>query len=166
MNIIVAMNKEYSIGLNGKLMYHIPQDMRYFADKTIGNTVVMGRKTLVSLPKGKALPNRINIVISRTMTQQEAQDCGVYLVSCIDELFKFLKQKNINTNSVYIIGGGEIYSLFLPLCDTMYITEVETTDKGDVYFPKFNKNEWVKIIGEENQHNGITFKFNIYKRIV
>lgn len=130
MNLIVAVDKNWGIGKNNDLLFHLPQDMKYFRETTTGKTVIMGRKTLESFPNKKPLPNRRNIVLTK---DQDYICQGAEVVLNIED---------INAeNDAFVIGGAEIYRLLLPLCDTAYITKVDADGNADKYFPNLDENE-------------------------
>ncbi|NLB82377.1 MAG: dihydrofolate reductase, partial [Clostridiaceae bacterium] len=133
MNLIAAVDRKWGIGYNGKLLSHIPEDMRFFKDKTQGKVVIMGRATLQSLPGGVPLKNRINIVLSQN-TKLEAD--GAIVCNSIDSLF--IQLKKYNDNDLFVIGGGRIYNLLLPFCQTAYITKINETFIADTYFPNLD----------------------------
>ena len=124
-NIILAMSKNNQIGMDNKLPWHIPEDLKYFKEKTKGHMVVMGRKTYESI--GRPLPNRKNIVLTRD-TNFEAD--GVTIVHSFEEALIMCS----SIEECYIIGGGEIYNLFLPFANRLYITIVDTVIEGDTTF--------------------------------
>ncbi|MBP9988494.1 MAG: dihydrofolate reductase [Ruminococcus sp.] len=160
MKFIVAVDNEWNIGYKNDLLFHIPEDMKFFRETTTGKVVVMGRKTLESFPNSKPLKNRVNIVLSRTESDIE----GAEFVKNTDELFKTIKK--YNSDDVYVIGGASIYELLLPFCDTALITHIDTVaEKADKKFPELNQNEW-EIFSESDkkESNGYTFKFVEYKR--
>ncbi len=161
MNIIVAVNRAMAIGNNGNLLFHIPDDMRYFAAKTTGKVVVMGRKTLESLPGGRPLPNRTNIVLSRTMS---APIPGIEVVRSVQELSAMAAAKGYKDEDIFIIGGGEIYRSFIDIADTLYVTEIEDDSAGDTYFPNIDNAKWVKTEGEVRTYKERTYRFNVYSR--
>lgn len=137
--IIVAVDAENGIGKNNDLMWHLPNDMRFFKEKTVGNVVIMGRKNYLSIPeKYRPLSNRTNVVLSRD-PKLKIDDCLVFnsLGDCLHH-FKDSLEK------LFIIGGGEIYQLALTekCIDELYITHVEGTFSADVFFPAFNFSEW------------------------
>lgn len=144
--IIVAIAENYGIGKNNDLLWHISGDLKRFKKITTGHTIIMGRKTFFSLPKG-ALPNRRNIVITDC-----PEDCcpGAEIVSSIEEAIKIADKDKEN----FIIGGGMIYEQFMPLANKMYLTIVHKEFDADVFFPEINYDEW-KIIEEEKHldHN-------------
>ena len=149
-SIIVATDLQLGIGKNNQLMWRIQDDMKRFKQLTTGNVVLMGRKTFESLPKG-ALPDRENIVLTRQKLKFE----GAKSVQTIDEALLALSDSKEN----FIIGGGEIYRLFFPLAQTIYLTEVQHQFDADTFFPAFLKEEWeTELIdfvpeSDKNQHS-------------
>lgn len=135
--IIAAIAENNAIGLNGKLLYWLPADLRRFKALTTGHTIIMGRKTFESLPKG-ALPNRRNIVLSRSKRDFPAAETFA-------SLNEALAACNLSEGAedVYIIGGASVYAEALPLADRLCLTEVhDTPNEADAFFPKFNREEW------------------------
>jgi dihydrofolate reductase len=126
MKAIVAMAQNRIIGSEGKIPWHLPEDLRFFKEKTLGHTIVMGRKTYESI--GKPLPGRQNIILSRTMSETQ----GITLVRSTEELF-FLP----NSSGFFVIGGAEIYRLLLPYCEELFVTHVSGEVVGDTSFPEF-----------------------------
>jgi dihydrofolate reductase len=137
-NIIVAATVDGKIGNKGDLLFHISPDLRRFKQLTTGNTVIMGRKTFESLPKG-ALPNRRNIVITR---QADYHAEGVETANSLDAAIALAAGANA-MGEIFIIGGGEIYRQALPIATHLYMTVVDKIyDEADTVFPKINDNEW------------------------
>lgn len=163
MNAIAAVNEKGYIGKGGDLLYSIKEDLAFFAATTRGKTLVMGRKTLLSLPGGKGLKGRTNVVLSRNMTKEEAESRSAILARSIEEVKAILASLNIPEEEVFVIGGGEIYSLFLPYCKTLYITRVFASDEGDAAFPLI-PSDFSLVKGEEREENGTRFRFDKYVR--
>ncbi len=163
MNAIAAVNEKGFIGKNGDLLYSIREDMLYFASVTRGKTLVMGRKTLLSLPGGKGLKGRTNIVLSRNMTEEEAESRSAILARTPEDVFKILSSRSIPEEEVFVIGGGEIYALFLPYCKALYITRVFASDEGDASFPAIPQ-DFSLIEGEKQNAGGYSFRFDKYVR--
>ena len=141
--IIVAVAKNNAIGLDNQLLYRLPNDLKRFKALTTGHTIVMGRKTFESLPKG-ALPNRRNIVLSR----QE----GLHYenAECYRSLEEALMQCDY-TEDVYIIGGGELYRQTLGLAKRIHLTVVDDIpEEADAFFPELNLEEWSETLREEH----------------
>ena len=142
-SIIVAVAKNGAIGLNNELLYRLPNDLKRFKALTTGHTIIMGRKTCESLPKG-ALPNRRNIVLSR----QE----GLHYenAECYRSLEDALMQCDY-TEDVYIIGGGELYKQTLGLAKRVHLTLVDDIPaEADAFFPALNAEEWEEVLREEH----------------
>ena len=142
-SIIVAVAKNNAIGLNNELLYRLPNDLKRFKALTTGHTIIMGRKTFESLPKG-ALPNRRNIVLSR----QE----GLHYenAECYRSLDEALMQCDY-TEDLYIIGGGELYKQTLGLAKRVHLTLVDDTPvEADAFFPELNPAEWSEVLREEH----------------
>ena len=128
MNAIVAVNSDWGIGFEGSQVFEIPDDRRRFRRLTDGGVVIAGRKTFENLPE--PLPNRKNIV----MTQDSAFKAkGVVIAHSVDEVLAEIADEN--PDKVFVIGGGEIYELFLPLCDYAYVTKIDITLPSDTFFP-------------------------------
>lgn len=146
-NIIAAVAANRAIGYDNKLIYWLPNDLKRFKALTTGNTIIMGRHTFESLPKG-ALPNRRNIVLSRT--QKDFPGCDVY--ASLQEALEHCK----SDEDIYIIGGASVYREALPIADRLCLTEVDNTpDKADTFFPEYNgwKEIWREQHDIDERHN-------------
>lgn len=134
-NIIAAVDRHMGIGYENKLLFWLPNDLKRFKALTTGNTIIMGRKTFESLPKG-ALPNRRNIVLS---SHTDVIFPGAEAFSSLEEALK-----NCGTDEqVYIIGGASVYRQALPLADVLCLTEIDAeAPQADVYFPDVDMNIW------------------------
>lgn len=156
-NIIAAVAQNRAIGHENKLIYWLPDDLKRFKQLTTGHTIVMGRKTFESLPKG-ALPNRRNIVISNSVT--ELPGCDVYQ-SIRDAIAHCLPDEDI-----YIIGGASIYEQTIGMADRLCLTEIhDTPDKADTFFPDYS--EWKEVWHEDHQQDerhSHNFRFVDYER--
>lgn len=164
MKAIAAVNLAGYIGKGGDLLYSIKEDMRYFATVTKGKTLVMGRKTLLSLPGGAGLKGRVNVVLSRSMTEAEARERGVTIVRDVKGLLTLLSGRAISLEDTYVIGGGEIYALLLPYCDTLYVTRILREDVGETRFPEI-PSDFALTEGEVRESDGVAFRFDRYDRI-
>ena len=141
-SIIVAIAQNNAIGFKNKLIYWLPNDLKRFKSLTTGNTIIMGRRTFESLPKG-ALPNRRNIVLSRTGKAEDFPGADLYpnlqeaLSSC--------------EGDIYIIGGASVYKEALPIADRLCLTYVhDTPEQADTFFPEINKEEWEETFREDH----------------
>jgi dihydrofolate reductase len=162
MKAILAADANWGIGREGKLLVSIPADMRFFRQMTTGNVVVMGRKTLDSMPGGRPLPNRTNIILTRN-TELEVK--GATVVHSTDELLETLKA--FSSEEIYIIGGAEIYRQMLPYCETIYVTKIDYVYQADAFFPNLDEDpEWkMTEESEEQTYFNLEYTFRIYKRV-
>ncbi len=149
---LVAASENNVIGKNNQLPWHLPNDFKYFKNKTWGMPVIMGRKTFESMEKD--LPGRINIVVTKNGDWKRE---NVLAVKKIDEAIE--KAKGTDCKEVFIIGGGEIFKQTLEIANRLYITRVHTNIEGDVFYPEFDKTEW-KLISEEPQKADGKHKFD------
>ncbi len=149
MNLIAAVDKNWAIGFKNQLLAHIPEDQRFFRSMTEGKVVVMGRKTLESLPGGKALKNRTNFVLSRNK-DFEAQGCEV--CRSMDELLEKLKQ--YPTEEIFVIGGEKIYTEMVEICDVAYITKIDRIYEADAFFPNLDeRDDWEMACMEDDEEH-------------
>jgi len=160
-SIIVAIAKNNEIGRENDLLWRLPADLKRFKELTTGHTIIMGRKTFESLPKG-ALPNRRNIILSRN-TNVSYENGEIY--SSLDAALI----KTINEEEVFIIGGGEIYNQALPLADKLYLTKVHADfPDADTFFPAINWSEWQETSRETypaDEKNPHSFTFYEFERV-
>jgi len=139
-NLIVAMTKDRVIGLDNKLPWRIPDEMKNFKELTIGNTVIMGRNTYESIPeKYRPLPNRDNIVVSSQMNSHQSDYNGIIIVPSLREAISRAKQIN---KEIFIMGGSKLYESAIPFVDKMYISMLKGDYKGNVYFPEIDMTQW------------------------
>ncbi len=155
-SIIVAVARNWAIGMNNQLLWHIPEDFRWFKKHTSGRTVVMGKRTWESLPL-KPLPGRKNIVIS-----DNPDDCfpGCTCAGSIDEALVLMESGREN----FIIGGGMIYRQFLPLAQKVYLTIVDRDFEADTWFPELVSSEWKETFREEHPEGDPGYRFLILER--
>ena len=161
MNLIVAVDKNWAIGKDNKLLVSIPDDMKFFRETTSGKVVVMGRKTLESFPNGKPLKNRVNIVLTRD-PNYEVNDA--IIVHSKEELDKELKK--YNQDDIFVIGGESIYRMMLDDCKRAFVTYVDYAYDADTYFPNLDElSDW-KLVeeSEEQTYYDIEFYFRTYTR--
>jgi dihydrofolate reductase len=158
--MIACKARNGTIGKDGKMPWHLPADLAYFKTVTSGHTVVMGRKTFESI--GKPLPKRRNIVLSRD-PEFNATGCEVF--RSIDPVLDLAKQ--ISPDPVFIIGGAEMYRLFLPYADRLYITEIDEEFEGDTVLFDITPNDWALtscVDGVQDERNPYRYRFLIYER--
>ena len=136
LSIIVAVASDGAIGRANDLLWHLPADLKRFKELTTGHTILMGRKTFESLPRGP-LPNRRNIIISRSLPAQP----GAEVYPTIQQAMEACA----SDEEVFIIGGGEIYRQLLPDTERIYLTRVQASfPDAEVFFPELNPTEWIE----------------------
>ena len=149
MQAIVAADNNWGIGYQNRLLVSIPSDMKFFRQKTTGNVVVMGRKTLESFPNGLPLNYQVKDAV---------------IVHSEEELLEELKK--YPSEKIYVIGGESIYKMMLPYCDTVYVTKIDRAFQADTYFPNLDQMEDWKMTeeGEEQTCFDLEFAFTKYER--
>lgn len=160
MNAIVVTDKNWAIGRDGGLLFSLPTDMKRFRTLTMGGTVILGRRTLVSFPGGKPLPGRRNIVISH--------DGGLLIdhaeIAATPEEAASMTAGD-DPDRIWVIGGGSIYAALLARCKRVYLTLVDAAvEEPDTYFPNLDKLPGWEMVssGEPMEENGLTFRFIDY----
>ena len=146
--IIVAMDKNRVIGCNGVMPWHIPNELQSFRSITTGGNIIMGRKTLESI--GKALPGRVNICVSKSLKSFP----GVRVVDDLDKLPDVVDYDK----RIFIIGGGEMYKLFIKHASVMHTSIIKGDYEGDTYFPDFDEAKW-KVMVETDMGEFVYKKF-------
>lgn len=141
-SLIVAAAENNAIGKDNQLLWHLPNDLKFFKNTTWGMVVVMGRKTFEAV--NKPLPGRINIVITR---QANWTAEGVITATDLDDALK--KAAETNCKEIFIIGGGEIYKQSMDICNKIYITRVHATLDGDTFFPVIDESNWALASNED-----------------
>lgn len=157
LNLIVAMDKNRVIGNKNKLPWNIPKELGYVRDKTLGKTIVMGRKNFESI--GRVLPNRANVVLTR---DEDYYIEGCRVLNDYKEVLELSKEEDI-----YIFGGSQIYDLFIPYVDRMYITVIDYEFAGDTFFPNVDMKDWEmvsKIKGDKDVNNNCDYNYYVYDR--
>ena len=159
--IIVVVDENNGIGKDGDLLCHLPNDLKHFKKLTTGHTIIMGRKTYESLPKG-ALPNRINIVITSNNAENYP---GCIIARSVDEAILLTEDKE----KVFIIGGGKIYNSTLHLANKLYLTRIHHVfEDVDTFFPEIDFNNW-DLIDEESHKTDDThlydYTFRSYQKL-
>jgi len=157
-SIIVAASENNVIGAAGELPWRLSEDLKHFKATTMGKPIVMGRKTWESI--GRPLPGRQNIVITR-QAKFNAEGCDV--VASLDEAAATAGDEQ----EIMVIGGGEIYSLALPMAGRLYLTRVHTKIDGDAFFPEIDETEWRlidEVHHEADERNQFDYSFRVYER--
>ncbi|MCC8104355.1 MAG: dihydrofolate reductase [Clostridiales bacterium] len=161
MNLIAAVDENWGIGYQGKLLVRIPADMKSFREMTANKVVVMGRRTLESLPNGLPLAGRTNLILSSNPNYKVR---NATVLHSMDEMMKELEK--YSDEDVYIIGGESVYRQFLPFCDTAHITKIRQKYEADAFFPNLDEREDWKITAdsEEQTYFDMEYFFLKYER--
>lgn len=154
--LIAAVGKNLELGKDNDLIWRFKEDMRFFKENTIHKPIVMGRKTLESLPG--LLPEREHIVLTRRSIDVPEE---VVVVHSVLELVQYMES---NPEEFMIIGGATVYEQMLPFSDKMLLTEVDACSDADVYFPVFSHDEWDSQVLSEQEEKGISYKHLVYTR--
>jgi dihydrofolate reductase len=159
-SLLVAAAENNAIGKDNKLLWNLPNDMKFFKNTTWGMTIVMGRKTFESF--GKQLPGRTNIVITRNK-DWKAEDA--IAVANLDEAL--VEAKKTNCKEIFIIGGGEIYKQSMDVANKIYITRVHASFDADTFFPAIDGNKW-KLTSNENfpvdERHAYAYSFQVWEK--
>ncbi len=161
--LIVAAARNRAIGLNNKMPWHLPEDLKYFKHVTLGKPVIMGRNTFESI--GRPLPGRPNIVISRNAGYQ-AQ--GITLVNSLEAALQAAQQLlPTGVDEVMVIGGAQIYAQALPLATRLYLTEVDAEPEADAFFPAIDRTAWREVARESHaacERNPYPYSFVVLEK--
>lgn len=157
--IIVAMANNRAIGKDNQLLWHLPEDLKYFKRITMGKPIIMGRKTFESI--GRPLPGRLNIVVTRQDTWSHP---GVKVVHSMDKAIQLAEAQAFieGIEEIMVIGGAELYQAALANADTLYLTRVDADIEGDVFFPEIDEQQWQEISRETfsaSEHNPYDYAF-------
>ncbi len=161
MNLIVAVDRNWGIGKDNKLLVSIPADMKFFRTTTTGKVVILGRKTLETFPNGLPLKNRVNIVLTRDKNYK-VKDAIV--LHSVEEVLEEIKK--YDAEDLYVIGGDSIYKQFLPYCDKAHVTKIDFAYEADAFFPNLDEMpEWkVTERSEEQTYFDIEYEFLTYEK--
>lgn len=159
LSLVVAMAQNRAIGKDNQLLWHLSDDLKHFKALTSGHTIVMGRKTYESFPR-RPLPNRYHIVLSSSF---HLNDEHVKTVASLQDALEALPEKDES----FVIGGGQIYRMFLPYCSKAYVTEVKAEFEADTFFPELPEDEWrLEDSGfwQKDEASGLEFRYVVYSR--
>ncbi len=160
-SIIVAMDETRGIGVEGRLPWHLPADLKRFKSLTMGHHLIMGRKTFASI--GRPLPGRTTIIVTR---DQSFQPEGCLVAHSLETALEFARLDL--ENDVFVIGGAEIFIQAIELADRIYLTQVHSSLPADVYFPEFAAADWLETDSEyhpADEKNRYPFTFKILARV-
>lgn len=158
MNLIVAVDNKWGISRDNKLLAALPTDIKYFKEKTLGKTVIMGRKTFESLPFKNGLPDRTNLVLS-------SNECyiapGCYVMNSINELLYYIKDQE----DVWLIGGATLYNKLFRRCQYIYVTKIDADLEADTFIYNFDLDKKFTITSKSDiiKENGLSYRFVVYK---
>lgn len=159
-SLVVAAAENNAIGKNNQLLWHLPNDLKFFKNTTWGMVVIMGRKTFESV--NKPLPGRFNIVITR---QADWKAEGVTVAADLNDALK--KAKETNCNEVFVIGGGEIYQQSMQIADKIYITRVDAILDADTFFPEIDEAKWQLSHNQDfaaDEKHSFAYSFQTWER--
>ena len=161
LSLIVAKAKNNTIGKDNHLLWHIPDDLRRFKERTTGHTIIMGRKTFESLEK--VLPNRKHVIFSQN-PDFKVKDENVEVVHSLLQIQDLIEGEE----EAFVIGGAMIYNFLMPYVKKMYVTQINEEFDGDAFFPKIDERVWKKTSEEKgikNEENKLDYEFITYERI-
>ena len=156
--LVAAIGENGEMGRNNELLWHLPGDLPRFKELTMGSPIIMGRKTFDSI--GRALPGRLNIVLT---ANHDWQADGVVVAKSIDEALELAEHES--GDKVFVIGGGQIYKLFLSYATALELTEVFDTPIADTFFPNFAGVEFIEVSRSHNPDNDPPFDYVTYHRV-
>ena len=162
MDLIVAVDQAWGIGKNNDLLFHVPEDMRFFRKMTSGHTVVLGRKTLESFPGGKPLPNRRHIVLTREASL-DAPD-----VEIVHSLRELLEKLETVRGEVFLIGGASLYKQLYRHCKNAYVTKILADGEAELFFPDLDNDPFFRLAEEgevQTSASGLSFRFLRYENV-
>lgn len=163
-SMIAAMGTNRVIGKDNDIPWHLPDDFQFFKRTTKGHFVIMGRKNFESLPdRFRPLPDRPNVIITR---QQNYQAPGATVVNSLEDALAIAKDQK--ETEAFIIGGGEIYKMGLPVADKIYLTKIHASFEGDTFFPEFDESRWKELSKEQHpqdERHKFAFDFVIFEKI-
>lgn len=161
MNMIVAADRNWAIGKDGGLLTNLPGDLKYFKERTLGKVVVMGRKTLESLPGGRPLPGRTNVVLT---ANEDFEKEGCIVVHSLDELRA--ECAKYEPENVMLIGGAMVYNMLMEECESLFITKIDGEFEADAFIRNADQLADYKVVwqSEVQEENGIKYQFLEYKR--
>ena len=173
MKAIAVVDKNLAIGRNGQLLFRLPSDLAHFKAETLGGVVIMGRKTLESMPGGKPLPGRHTLVLSRSMEpglwvrEKKGKKWLLGVFADVQELVDFLDLREADPRNIAVCGGEQIYTQLLPYCTELVLTEVDAeAEEADAHFPEFRGDAAWRVTSESEpiEDNGLTYRIRRYAR--
>ncbi len=160
-SMISALAENRFIGNKNTLPWHLPADFKYFKEKTLGKTIILGLNTFKSIGE-KPLPNRKHIILNKDANYKVPENC--FLATSIDQALEMAK----NDGEVMICGGASVYNQFLPMADRLYLTYIHQSFEGDTFFPEVDMNQWKEVSRQDHQpdeKNKYAYSFVVLERI-
>ena len=158
MNAIVAVDRNWGIGRENSLLVHLSGDLKYYKEKTIGNVIIIGRKTLESFPGGRPLPGRVTIVLSGDPAFSP-EGCVV----CRSREEVLAAAADYDPDRVFVCGGESVYRMFLEDCSAIYVTKIDAAFEADTFFPDLDALGYrVDWQSEDHEENGCRYRFERY----
>ena len=173
MKAIAVVDKNLAIGKDGDLLFRLPSDLAHFKAETLGGVVIMGRKTLESMPGGRPLPGRHTLVLSRSMEpglwvrEKKGKKWLFGVFADVPELMDFLDLREDDPRNIAVCGGEQIYRALLPYCSELVLTEVDAeAEDADAHFPEFRDGAAWRVTSESEPvtENGLTYRIRRYAR--
>ncbi len=162
-SIIAAIGQNRELGKNGELIWHLPEDLRFFKRTTMGHPILMGRKTYESLPM--LLPGRKHFVLTKNPSKVHKRQSvdGADMTEIVTDDQKFVQKYISSPEEIFVIGGGEVYHSMLQHCHALYLTEIEASDSSaDTFFPAYKKEDYKREILGKGEENGLKYTFVRY----
>lgn len=165
-SLLVAASTNNAIGKNNQLLWHLPNDMKFFKNLTWGMPIIMGRKTFESINK-KSLPGRLNIIITKEQNLNHLQnDTDTWVTYSLEEAIAQAQQTDCK--EAFIIGGGQIYQAIMPIAERIYLTRVHANFEADTFFPEINNKEWRQISYKNHEiddKHAFAYSFELWEKI-
>lgn len=165
-SLLVAASTNNAIGKNNQLLWHLPNDMKFFKNITWGMPIIMGRKTFESIGK-KVLPGRLNIIITKQKEFNQFQNnTNTWVVDNLEEAIAQAQQTDCK--EAFIIGGGQIYTAAMPLSQRIYLTRVHANFEADIFFPEINMTAWKQVSCKNytaDEKHAYAYSFEVYEQI-
>ncbi|MDR3243062.1 MAG: dihydrofolate reductase [Clostridiales Family XIII bacterium] len=164
--MIAAVDKNWGIGQDGKLLVRLPGDLKYFREKTLGGVLIMGRVTLESLPGKRPLPGRTTIVLSKSLAGGVRTDYGAEMEICDSVEACLRRLEKVPRGNIFVAGGESVYRQFLPYCADCLVTKIDGSFGADRFFEDLDANDAFELAWESplQEENGIKYVFSQYDR--
>ena len=161
---IVAASENHAIGIKNELLWHIPEDLKFFKEKTMGSIIIMGRLTYESV--GQPLPRRTTIVVTRNLEKNQYPE-SVYVCKTISEAIQLGKKQGEiqGLDEIFIVGGGQIYSQSLDLVDRVYLTRIHVNLEGDTFYPEIPPTQFKLVSEKKSKYKDYEFSFLKFDRM-